>query len=491
MKDSAPFNKKDKNEENKFKSTIHNMIYKLIEEDENSNSIDFQEKQIPQNLQINPLNNPYIPYYINNNNDIFLFQNIFNPKERNTFPNNTINSGMQKYMNDYDLSQNKFIQRDKNRKKTYDIPTAGHNSKIELELLINKIKAILEKNGKLDFHVYKLIKGKFLSIIKNHKGSKIFQKYIKPNNTSDEIIHLLFLELSKDLEEFMTNPYSNYFFKKIFICLNNDDRIYLLKKIEKSIVKLSLDEIGTYPIQTIIEFLNNKIEKMIIITAIKDHIPELIYNQYGSYVIEKLIACMEESEIPFLYSFIANNFIPLSFNNNAICVIKKLLSLKLSNYMHNIIKNLVIENYKEFILHPCGNFVVQGIVEFWDDYLDIINLYKNYLFNLSLEKYSSNVIERFIERDEKILEQYIDEIVASKKIYEIMKSKFGNYVIQKAIKLAKNEYKQKLVFNAAIMINNLKEKKLITKWKSILMPHIHELSNDSINELNSRNFFNF
>ena len=491
MKDSAPLNKKDKNEENKFKSTIHNMIYKLIEEDENSNSIDFQEKQIPQNLQINPLNNPYIPYYINNNNDIFLFQNIFNPKERNTFPNNSINSGMQKYMNDYDLSQNKFIQRDKNRKKTYDIPTAGHNSKIELELLINKIKAILEKNGKLDFHVYKLIKGKFLSIIKNHKGSKIFQKYIKPNNTSDEIIHLLFLELSKDLEEFMTNPYSNYFFKKIFICLNNDDRIYLLKKIEKSIVKLSLDEIGTYPIQTIIEFLNNKIEKMIIITAIKDHIPELIYNQYGSYVIEKLIACMEESEIPFLYSFIANNFIPLSFNNNAICVIKKLLSLKLSNYMHNIIKNLVIENYKEFILHPCGNFVVQGIVEFWDDYLDIINLYKNYLFNLSLEKYSSNVIERFIERDEKILEQYIDEIVASKKIYEIMKSKFGNYVIQKAIKLAKNEYKQKLVFNAAIMINNLKEKKLITKWKSILMPHIHELSNDSINELNSRNFFNF
>ena len=72
-----------------------------------------------------------------------------------------------------------------------------------------------------------------------------------------------------------------------------------------------------------------------------------------------------------------------------------------------------------------------------------------------------------------------------------MKSKFGNYVIQKAIKLAKNEYKKKLIYNAAIMINNLKEKKLIIKWKSILMPHIHELSKDSINELNNRNFFNF
>ena len=493
MKDSTPHKSKVNNEENKLKTTIHDMIYKLIEDDDTFNSIDFQANSNAQNpqLQINPINSPYIPYYANNKNDIFLYQNFFNANERKTFPNNKINQGMEKYKNNFDLNKNHNIIRDPNRKRTYDTPTAGHNSKIEMEILINKIKAILEKNGKLDFHVYKLIKGKFLAIIKNHKGSKIFQKYIKPNNTSDEIIHLLFLELSKNLEDFMTNPYSNYFFKKFFICLNSDDRIYLLKKIEKSIVKLSLDEIGTYPIQTIIEFLDNKIEKMIVINAIRDHIQELIFNQYGSYVVEKLISSLEENDIPFLYSFIAINFIQLSFNNNAICVIKKLLSQKLSKNMHNLIKNYVIKNYKDFILHPCGNFVVQGIVEYWDDYLDIVVLYKNNFFNLSLEKYASNVIERFIERDEKILENYIEEIICSKKIYEIMKSKFGNYVIQKAIKLAKNEYKKKLVFNAAIMINNLKEKKLITKWKSILMPHIHELSEDSIKELNSRNFFDF
>ena len=133
--------------------------------------------------------------------------------------------------------------------------------------------------------------------------------------------------------------------------------------------------------------------------------------------------------------------------------------------------------------------MIQSIVEFWDDYLIIINLYINNLFTLSLEKYASNVIERFIERDERVLIKYIDEIVKSGKIYEIMKSKFGNYVIQKAIKLSKNESRKKLVFNCALMINNLKDSKLITKWKSILMPYINELSTDSINKLNSRNFF--
>ena len=486
---------KEKNEENKFKNTIQDMITKLIEDDDTFDINDFQDSQIPPSPQINPPSNPFIPYSINNNQnnqnnniDNFLYQNML-CKKCNTFPDITLNTGTQKYVHNFDMIKAQPVKRGKNRKRTLDAPTAGHNSKIEMEILINKIKTLLEKNGKLDFHVYNMIKGKFLSIIKNHKGSKIFQKYLKPNNTPEEIIHLLFIELSKNLEEFMTNPYSNYFFKKFFICLNDDDRIYLLKKIEKSIVQLSLDEIGTYPIQTIIEFLNNKIEKMIVISALKDHIQELIYNQYGSYVIEKMISCFNENDIPFLYNYISNNFIQMAFNSNATCVIKKLLTLKLNKYMHDIIKISVIKNAKEFILHPCGNFVVQSIVEYWDDYLDIINLYKNNFFNLSLEKYASNVIERFIERDERVLNQYIEEIVGTGKIYEIMKSKFGNYVIQKAIKLAKNGYKNKLVFNAAFTINNLKENKLITKWKSILMPHIHELSADSINKLNSRNFF--
>ena len=490
MEKNSSKKSKEKNEENKFKTTIHDMIFKLIEDEEPMNPIDFQDISIPQNTPLNSIDCSYPPQFINNNNNTpHIVPTILN-KTRNTFPDNN-QIIPQKYISNFynmDILSNN-IKRSSFRKKTYDTPTVGNNCKIEIEILINKIKIILEKNGKLDFYVYNLIKGKFLSIIKNHKGSKIFQKYIKPNNTSDEIIHLLFLELSKSLEEFMTNPYSNYFFKKFFICLNSDDRIYLLKKIEKSIVKLSLDEIGTYPIQTIIEYLNNKVEKMIIISALKDHISELIFNQYGSYVIEKLVSCIDEKDIPFVYSFISNNFIQLAFNSNSICVIKKLLSLNLNPYMHNLIKNLVISHPKEFILHPCGNFVIQSIVEFWDDYLTIINLYINNLFNLSLEKYSSNVIERFIERDQRVLIKYINEIVKSGKIYEIMKSKFGNYVIQKALKLSKNESRKKLVFNCALMVNNLKDSKLIIKWKSILMPYINELSTDSINKLNSRNFF--
>ena len=72
-----------------------------------------------------------------------------------------------------------------------------------------------------------------------------------------------------------------------------------------------------------------------------------------------------------------------------------------------------------------------------------------------------------------------------------MKSSFGNYVIQKALKLSKNEYKNKLVYEAAKEINKLIELKLIIKWKSLLYPHIKELSREQIQQLQMQNYFDY
>ena len=89
------------------------------------------------------------------------------------------------------------------------------------------------------------------------------------------------------------------------------------------------------------------------------------------------------------------------------------------------------------------------------------------------------MVERCIEKDEEILNNYINEIVDSNRIFEVMRSNYGNYVVQKAIKLSAGENKQKLIFNSAKDINKLNDAKLITKWKSILSPHIKKLSKRS------------
>ena len=85
-----------------------------------------------------------------------------------------------------------------------------------------------------------------------------------------------------------------------------------------------------------------------------------------------------------------------------------------------------------------------------------------------MQKFSSNVVERIIEKNQKNLENYINEIFQEKNIIEIIKNKYGNYVIQKAIKLSSGNYRGKIIGEINKNINKLEDKKIINKWKSII-----------------------
>ena len=451
----------------------------------NINNNNFQNNY--QNNFQNNLNNIQNPNYADNNNiknnniNNNISEKSYKRKEsrRNTFPsfNLLMNEKIQQDLSIQNYNNNNQMIGNYN-------PMLYQNNN---EYLIFQLKFNLEKTGKIDHYIYGLIKGKFFNIIKNHKGSKIFQKYLK--YTHSDILHQIFVELSQNLEDLITDPYANYFCKRFFTYLNQKDRIDFLKGIEKSMVKLSSDSIGTYPIQTIIEHVGSKNEKIIIINALKDNIKELAVDPFGSHVLEKLLTCFEEEYINFIYNYIVDNFLDLANNNNGICIIKKILTFTHKKKLHDKIKAIIKENGLQLISHPYANFVIQIVVDCWSDYKEILVLFDKKYYNLSLEKYASNVVERCIEKDEEILNNYIDEIVDSNKIYEVMRSNYGNYVIQKAIKLSKGENKNKLVFNAAKEINKLNDSKLIIKWKSILSPHINELSSDQINYLNEQKYF--
>ena len=138
--------------------------------------------------------------------------------------------------------------------------------------------------------------------------------------------------------------------------------------------------------------------------------------------------------------------------------------------MHEKLKKLSYENAYNLIQHSCGNYVIQVIVEEWEtkEIIEVISQFNGKYVNLSMQKYSSNVVERCIEKDELILGKYIKEICESDRIAEVMKNNFGNYVIQKALKISKGEIKNLLISTVSRNISKLNDKKLISKWKSIV-----------------------
>ena len=446
----------------------------------NNNNIDIKRKENrkkTEDVQNNFKKIKYTNNYLNNN-----IPNNYNNNSNFLFRKSlSLNSNNNIYLKNF-LMNNNLNNEIINNKNT-----ENNNSNIN-DSLIFELKHLLEHTGKIDFYIYNIIKGKIVSIIKNHKGSKIFQKYLKSTH-SDEILHLIFVELFPYLEQLIIDPYANYFCKKFFTFLNQKDRTDFLKGIEKSLIDLSSDSIGTYPIQSIIEHLNTKNEKNIIISGIKEGFIKLIYDAFGCHVLEKLLTCFEDEYVNFIYTYIFQNFLNLTNNSNGIYIIKKILTFTQKKTLHEKLKSIVKKNAIFLIKQSYGNFVIQVIIENWEDYREITDLFKGNFFILSLEKYASNVIERCIEKDKDILENYINEIIEGKCIADVMKSNFGNYVVQKVIKISEGENKKKFVFNAAKEIEKLNDNKLIQKWKSLLNPHIAELSEEQIAILKEQKYF--
>ena len=430
-----------------------------------------------------PNNNYILPnYMINNMNNI----NPNNNNLSNILSNNFHRAEKRKTTYDVKNKDIHIDNKDINNNKKFGSVVFPKETNLKAEIALYELKNILFKIDKIDHFIYSKIQGNFVNLIKTHKGSRIFQNYLK--NTHSDILHQIFIEINPHLKNLLIDPYANYFCRKFFTYLNQKDRIDYLQSIENSLIKLSSNNIGTYPIQGIIEHLGSKVEKNIIINAIKNHIEKLSIDPYSCHVIEKILSCFEEEYISFIYDYISQNILKLAYNANGICLVKKIITFTHKTKIHEQIKNIVEENSMELIKHPYGNYVIQVLVDSWDlnEVKEILKLYDKQFTSLSMDKYSSNVMERCIEKSDEILSQYINEVCESGKIFEVMKNNFGNYVIQKALKLCSGNDRRKLVIEVSKNIFKLNDKKLISKWKNLVIPHLEVLKNEENTSSNKK-----
>ena len=336
------------------------------------------------------------------------------------------------------------------------------------EGLIEELNAITKDADKIDYSIYKKINSRLLILIKSQKGSRILQKYLK--NTQNEIIHQIFTQVKPYLIELMKDLYANYFCKKLFSYLNQKERIDFLLSIQSQIPNLCKHKVATYPIQGVIEEVGSKLEKSIIVNSIQNLIHQLCFDAFGAHVIEKIFGCFEEELIFPILSFVKRNFLLLSNNVNGICVVKKVLTMFHKKTLHEELKELTKENIMDLIQNAYGKYVIQVILDNWEDreVIDVLSpLQGNFSF-LSMQKHSSSIVEKIIERDDFFLNLFVNELCDGEMISETMHDNYGNYVVQKAMKLAQGEIKEKLSMNVGKNISKLNDRKLIAKWKRLI-----------------------
>ncbi|KAL6966226.1 Pumilio 12 [Sarracenia purpurea var. burkii] len=151
--------------------------------------------------------------------------------------------------------------------------------------------------------------------------------------------------------------------------------------------------------------------------------------------------------LPFLFEAAIANCVELATDCHGCCVLQKCLSRSDGDQRHRLICE-IISNALILCQDRFGNYVVQfvfGLHVPWAT-VDILDQLEGNFGDLSMQKYSSNVVEKCLKyAGEEHRSSIIRELINNPRLDQIMQDPYGNYVIQAALNHSKGTLHAALV----------------------------------------------
>jgi uncharacterized membrane-anchored protein YjiN (DUF445 family) len=197
------------------------------------------------------------------------------------------------------------------------------------------------------------------------------------------------------------------------------------------------------------EIINMPEEKKLILKYILGNETILSFDSRGTHILQKYISNSKDEDRYELNINIINLIDKLIIDISGVCVLIKLIKHTKDKIILEKIANYITNNEPLFFIqHPYANYAVQILImnpialPFCNKIIETI--VNNYL-SLSMQKFSSNVVENCIKyADEKSVKKIYNSIIEQEKIESLLNNNYGNYVLEKLIERLNREDKIKL-----------------------------------------------
>jgi hypothetical protein len=403
------------------------------------------------------------------NQNVKFFGNIMSNYNNNIFVNNKVNQNdnMHKYDSNcinnlnmnlkYDNNSN-YMNQNKNQYKDYQnmdkinnidlsnmnytkANSTNYNNNInsnhnELNIIIPK--SILSRNS--DYQEFlNYVNGLNVPLIKflcTKKGISEMENYLNSHKRNDIEI-LIFLLNKEGITKLMKHKFGNYFIQEIIKDVKYPQIKLLLDLISSTFVEIAESNCGTHVLQALLDTVNTFELRDIVLKSIENKELEMAFNNNATYVLQKIIGIVPDTERLNLNEIILNNLINLALNSDCIFIVEKFISTISIKENKEKINDIICENCIKLATDPYGNYLIQYLFQIWKDSdIEKINniIIENANF-LAKQRYSSNVIEKAIELyDINIKPKLIRSLSLGGDILEIIKNQYGHYVLNKAVK---------------------------------------------------------
>lgn len=325
-------------------------------------------------------------------------------------------------------------------------------------------------------------KGRLYELCKDQHGCRFLQTKMEESSTH---VSTIYEEVHTHFVDLMTDPFGNYLCQKLLERCNDAQRSVIVDVIAPDFLKICLSMHGTRAVQKLIEFLSTKRQIQAVIVALEPNVVALIKDLNGNHVIQKCLHKLSPEHNQFIYDTVSEHCIQVASHKHGCCVYQRCIDHATPSQKAQLV-NVITHHALPLVQDPFGNYVVQYVLELGDAaYSDnLIRRFIEPIRKLSVQKFSSNVIEKCIrvaERDTRRL--LIEGIINHPNMDKFLRDSYANYVIQTCLDFAEDDQRAQFVACIRPFLPSIRN----TPYGKRIYSKIHNNPGNNINNSSSSN----
>jgi hypothetical protein len=329
--------------------------------------------------------------------------------------------------------------------------------------------------------------GQIRRLSRDQMGCRLLQQALMEDGP--EAATGIFQELLPYMAELMMDPFGNYLFQKLLDSISSKERELLVRSVSPRLVQASLNLHGTRSVQKVIdvcstsgilqdvdaspdEIASKNRMAATVAQALKPAASRLCIDSHGNHVMQRILSGFPPAYTQFIYKCVASSVTDVARHRHGCCVIQRCLdSHPQLHYItveeleaSNDCTKAIVESRKNLMDQICsgalhlmqdayGNYVVQYVLDVcvgqpgeFEIIDSICETTIGRVSQLSIQKFSSNVIEKCLEKcSDKMRAVYLREITSAESMKSLMNDPFGNYVVQRALGVSTHDQAVALV----------------------------------------------
>ncbi|EOY16020.1 Pumilio 7, putative [Theobroma cacao] len=313
----------------------------------------------------------------------------------------------------------------------------------------SKLGKILGENVTLMPSPYSLaeFQGCIFYMAKDQNGCRFLQRIFDEGSCLD--VQIIFNEINDNIVELMMDPFGNYLVQKLLDVCTEEQRLQIVLMVTKEagqLVRISLNTYGTRVVQKLIETLKSRQQISLVKSALKPGILDLIKDLNGNHVLQRCLQCLDNEDNKIIFDAAAKFCVDIATHRHGCCVLQRCIAHSNGQHRDKLITQ-ISRNGLLLAQDPFGNYVVQYIIELKVPSAigNLLSQFKGHYVQLSMQKFSSHVVEKCLKHFSESRSQIIRELISVGHFEHLLQDPFANYVIQSALAVTKGPLHASLV----------------------------------------------